>query len=402
MSDDIMTSVMQGFQMAHTIENDNRMREVAQQQAMLHQMQMAKLARDIIQQQEIQRAFNNDQYYSGDEVVPSQKFPGASELKQVSSPQPGGFTVKDPRLESYLSQFPEESRAAAEMLARKGQYEQAEKMPKLPVQEKFMNVPQGGTIIEPKTGRVVYQSDKKEKEIAPIGLDPVGLFPVYKSESGVPFSVDAEGNRKPYIIKAQLKSVVEQPAQFIPVQTNEGIRPFKSKGENSGTVGAPIGGKPAPEAEVNRGIQIGSLKDTLKTIKDNFNPDYVGPVAGRVGTAKEKLVDIPENQAMFYAATRDAADVVLRLRSGAQINEQEFKRLMSFLPDATLPTSQFKIRLKRFEMTLDSILKNQASQMQSGGYGKGYDIPLAPGTDVNSAAKDLAKPTGNYRIIKVR
>ena len=80
--------------------------------------------------------------------------------------------------------------------------------------------------------------------------------------------------------------------------------------------------------------------------------EWVGPVKGRWGQLEEKYKDLPPAQIQFYATIRDMNDFVLRVRSGAQINEQEYKRLTSFLADPNLPIENLKSRIARFKQNL--------------------------------------------------
>lgn len=80
--------------------------------------------------------------------------------------------------------------------------------------------------------------------------------------------------------------------------------------------------------------------------------DWTGPIKGRYGQISEKVRDLPPAQVNFYATIRDMNDFVLRVRSGAQINEQEYKRLTSFLADPNLPTNNLRERIKRFRDNL--------------------------------------------------
>jgi hypothetical protein len=87
-------------------------------------------------------------------------------------------------------------------------------------------------------------------------------------------------------------------------------------------------------------------------LKEKSAGDWVGPISGRIGQAMEKIEDLPSKQVELYTNIRDMNDFVLRIRSGAQINEQEYKRLTSFLLDPNLPMTNLQSRLKRFKENL--------------------------------------------------
>ncbi|HEY6021784.1 MAG TPA: hypothetical protein VIY48_18520 [Candidatus Paceibacterota bacterium] len=123
-----------------------------------------------------------------------------------------------------------------------------------------------------------------------------------------------------------------------------------------------------PATELNRGIMLDTIVGNIERVKKNYNPSFVGPVAGRLATAKEATIGLPEEQSMFYADTRDIADMLLRARSGAQINEQEYNRLSKLVPTPNLPPSSFQARLKRFEEQLGQIMQAQKTRLQAGNY----------------------------------
>lgn len=133
--------------------------------------------------------------------------------------------------------------------------------------------------------------------------------------------------------------------------------------------GGKIGPKLAnmPSEMVVAEQQISTLNNTLQRVDDNFDAEFVGPLAGRFGALKEQWTGLPEKQAMFYADLAQINNSLVYLMSGKQINEQEFKRLQKQLPIATLPESVFKSRMKTFRSTLDSILEERHKNMK--GYG---------------------------------
>jgi len=162
------------------------------------------------------------------------------------------------------------------------------------------------------------------------------------------------------------------------LQTNEGIVPMPNKGPNVPPLGQPTGfGKPIPAAAAEKLAGLQALKNDLQSIKELFKMDtpqenigWVGPIAGRIGGIEEKYTGTAsDEQVQFYAYVRDAKDALLRARSGAQINEQEYKRLVAFLPDETSPAPTFKSRVKRFEKELDNVIATKTEALSQGGYG---------------------------------
>jgi hypothetical protein len=184
----------------------------------------------------------------------------------------------------------------------------------------------------------------------------------------------------------------KQAPQFMPVQTTKGIQPFATKGPQAGKfsesdTGIPAPTKPLPEGAAKEFGALASLRDQIGTIQNLYSEKYVGPVAGRFYAKAENITNLPENQVKFYAYVNDVKDQLLRARSGAQINEQEYARLVKFLPTAELPPGNFKARMKRFEELVDTIQREKAKVYSA----QGYQV------DVSTGARDVA-PTVNFDL----
>jgi len=116
-------------------------------------------------------------------------------------------------------------------------------------------------------------------------------------------------------------------------------------------------GEPVPSEATKDIAQLETLTDkTLSDIRKNFNPNFLGPVKGtnialetrrRVGS----MIGAPlqQQETAFRLALNDADDLILRIRSGAQINEDEFRRMKAMLPKATDEPQVFLSALDRFE-----------------------------------------------------
>jgi hypothetical protein len=183
------------------------------------------------------------------------------------------------------------------------------------------------------------------------------------------------------------------PPQVVYLQTDKGFVPMPARGAGVGDLpmGKPVEGlgKPMPSDQMTKLSDLDTLQKQIDDTKRLFKPEYVGPVAGRYGSLKEKVVDIPEDQVKFYATVRDMKDSLLRARSGAQINEQEYKRLVSFLPDENLPSGNFAARLTRFNDLINQVSSSKKGEIAAGGYGS----PQQPITQVPNKPK--------FKILKV-
>lgn len=134
-----------------------------------------------------------------------------------------------------------------------------------------------------------------------------------------------------------------------------------------------------PSEQVSGLQQIQTLKDALKTASDSYDPNYVGPAAGRISAAQESVLGgagFSEKRAIFYSALEQLRNSLVYLLSGKQINENEFKRLEKQLPGRNLAPTVFNARMKEFKRTLDSILKGREKLLRQSGYGVNAPDPL--------------------------
>jgi len=105
-----------------------------------------------------------------------------------------------------------------------------------------------------------------------------------------------------------------------------------------------------PAAENSR---RGMLASTINDAKElgrlaELNPQAIGVVAGRLTNLKRSLVGVPEDVSNLFRISKNISDMLLRARSGAQINEQEYQRLSALIPDPQTPLPTFRANLKRY------------------------------------------------------
>jgi len=147
-----------------------------------------------------------------------------------------------------------------------------------------------------------------------------------------------------------------QPGQSLPLQARQAQADITRETAN------------IPEAASK---EIGNLETLLNTtiqdIRKNYDKGaYLGPLKGNetyYGIRRQfgSTIGQPVNdrEASFRSALSDAGDMLLRARSGAQINEQEYKRLAGLLPKATDEPQVFEANLTRFENQLRQTLSNR-------------------------------------------
>jgi len=161
--------------------------------------------------------------------------------------------------------------------------------------------------------------------------------------------------------------------------------------------------KPLPTADRNDIEKLVNIRRLLKEVKDSYAPSYTGPIQGRLGKLKGELVDLPEKQARFYSAIGNLQDTELRGRSGAQINEQEFKRMLGFLPGETKPDKNFNSRLDLAIGLADKMMLEYAKYYSGQGYK--FDINTGVGAgepngfETKTVVERRVSPSGK-RLVK--
>src|SRR3990167_563924 len=93
---------------------------------------------------------------------------------------------------------------------------------------------------------------------------------------------------------------------------------------------------PASTEERQKGVQMEMAVSQLDQLAEIYDPSLVGPIAGRYIAARafieNPLDPLTQREADMYALTNSMNNVLLYARSGAQINESEFKRFQKELP----------------------------------------------------------------------
>lgn len=118
-----------------------------------------------------------------------------------------------------------------------------------------------------------------------------------------------------------------------------------------------------------------TLKSQVQRIKEGFKPSYVGVASGPLG-AITQYTDADE--AAYRQVIADVKDSLLRARSGAQINEQEYARLSKLVPSVNDSETKFKGKMKSFEKTLDTLITEREKAQMRGGVGfRGKKQPTA-------------------------
>src|SRR3990172_1420825 len=112
-----------------------------------------------------------------------------------------------------------------------------------------------------------------------------------------------------------------------------------------------------------------TLLGQLKRIGDIYDPSFVGPVAGNVGRARTATgIGAGAEEATFRSELASIQNSIIYLKSGKQINEQEFVRLKRELPLATDPEVVFQAKLARAIRLTQEMLANRQAELAARGF----------------------------------
>lgn len=125
---------------------------------------------------------------------------------------------------------------------------------------------------------------------------------------------------------------------------------------------AAAGGKPLDASTQQRVSDLMSARRQVGNVEANYDKDFLGPIKGTQTAFETRRriggyigTPLGEKETVFREALADIKDMLLRARSGAQINEQEYKRLAQMLPAATDEEQVFKAGLNRFDTELGKL-----------------------------------------------
>ncbi len=96
------------------------------------------------------------------------------------------------------------------------------------------------------------------------------------------------------------------------------------------------------------------------------HPEAIGPIQGRLGAVRAKTVGNPPEVTELRRLAFNLSDQLLRARSGAQINEQEYARLARLVPQPSDPEIDFATKLKSFQDEIQRTLAKRTGQANEG------------------------------------
>ena len=126
-------------------------------------------------------------------------------------------------------------------------------------------------------------------------------------------------------------------------------------------------GKPASASERTSIAENRAAVDSLNNLNTLFKTSYVGPIAGRAGTALDIFGGNKQARSEFIAATAAFKNQVIKEITGAQMSEPEAKRIMKQIPDVNNPPSVWKARHKQSIKNLVMLRKRKLEVLAQSG-----------------------------------
>lgn len=167
-------------------------------------------------------------------------------------------------------------------------------------------------------------------------------------------------------VKGQVKPATVGTGTYIKFTDAGGqIKGYYNSKDPTKIIPAPPGmyGGPINEALQNKydqltlGSEMISMLNGLVTM-DNVQ-GAIGPVAGRYTNWTRGVFEKEDEVNEAFRIVADLSDMLLRARSGAQINEQEYARLRKLVPDPQTPLKRFQSDLNGFTHEFNVVLKRR-------------------------------------------
>lgn len=138
--------------------------------------------------------------------------------------------------------------------------------------------------------------------------------------------------------------------------------------EQAGTMPTKPGKQALPSAKEREQLSsLEALHNDLSFVNDLYQGGgkaYVGPGISRMSAIGEKTVGLAEKNTQMRRATRAIADNLLRAKSGAQINESEYERLVSLVPMTNDPPEVFETKLQDLNREVVSIYRTKVDNLR--------------------------------------
>jgi len=171
-----------------------------------------------------------------------------------------------------------------------------------------------------------------------------------------------------------VKSVFEVNGQPYMLKYSGTIEPFNVPGKAEPFV------KPTlPAAESEKLGDFDTISKQLELVKTNKEAGSTGPIQGPLGKLKQKTgVGATSKRALFLGNLNSIRNALIYLRSGKQINENEYERLKAELPNEDSSDIDFDAKLGNFENVFNIIKANKRAAFSKGYSGVPEGQPEAP------------------------
>ena len=190
-------------------------------------------------------------------------------------------------------------------------------------------------------------------------------------------------------------------------QGNPIVVPVGNAGQNQPFIKPTM---PAEQVEKTGGYE------SLGLIVNRIRKDIIDPKTGQVSEHAKGflgLMDAPAAKAKAFTpfadptATsalqkiQDLKNQIIYLRSGKQINEEEYKRLKASMPSEVRDESVFLSDLANFEKTFEDIKRERAEAFQTAGY-RNVQFPGIPENQMNTGNAGGLTPEKAARLAELR
>lgn len=149
-------------------------------------------------------------------------------------------------------------------------------------------------------------------------------------------------------------------------------------------------GKPLPAAQLESISDMKKVRDTLMEAKDMAGTVTTGPVAGRLQSIGAKVGAADNNFVNFQQKLSTAQNIMLKLRSGAAVTDQEYERFLKEYPTPNDPPATRDIKINNAINYATNLMNEKLDIYEEGG----YKVPR------QSATKTPGKPSAPNKTSK--
>jgi hypothetical protein len=147
--------------------------------------------------------------------------------------------------------------------------------------------------------------------------------------------------------------------------------------------------RPLPAGQASELADLDAIGAQIATIEKAYSPAYVGPVAGRMGGARETLGNITQQEVQFRAEAAALRNVILKARSGGAVTDGEAQRFLDEMPTVNDPANVFEQKLRNTKKWFEDLSRSKRQSFRDSGYGR---VPA--GRQPSGSQKRPPKPFG--------